>query len=78
MKKKVVKAQVQPAVRRFVHATSFRDDTDFVEVRMNKKRSTSWVVSKAGIRRRRTRSFTLSECLRFVEMGHWREINFST
>ena len=76
MKKKVVEAQVQPVVRRFVNVTGFGDDTDFVEVRTNKKRSTSWVILKTGIRRR-TYGFPLSECLQFVERGLWKEINIS-
>lgn len=74
--KGAIKAQVQPVVRRFVHVVCFGDNTAFVEVRMNKKRPTSWTVSKAGIRKRAS-SFPLSECLRFVTMGHWKEIKVS-
>lgn len=70
--KRVVKAKVQSVVRRFTHVTHFNDDTDFIEVRANKKRPTSWVVSKSGVRKRSI--LQLSECLRFVEMGHWNEI----
>lgn len=70
------KRAIQVVVRRFIHSECFGGDTDFVEVRMNKKRPSLWVVSKQGIRKRAT-SFPLSECLRFVEMGHWKEINVS-
>ena len=74
--KRAIPAQVQPVVRRFVHVVCFGDDTDFVEVRMNKKRPTSWVVSKIGICRKST-GLPLSECLRYVEIGLWKEINIS-
>ena len=74
--KRAIPAQVQPVVRRFVHSTGFGDDTDFVEVRMNKKRPTSWVISKTGIRKRAT-SFPLSKCLLFVKKGYWKEISVS-